>query len=68
MAVLVGHGAVRSAVMGYEEKQATAEQITEMEMLVEQGLDEEVSDSPPVWSIYQVGRHQPRSLPHLAES
>ena len=40
VSVLVGHGAVRSAVMGYDEKPATPEAIAHMERLVAQALDE----------------------------
>ena len=40
VSVLVGHGAVRSAVMGYDEKPATLDAIAHMERLVAQALDE----------------------------
>ena len=40
VSVLVGHGAVRSAVMGYDEIPATPDAISHMEHLVAQALDE----------------------------
>ena len=59
LAPLVGQGTVRIAVMGFEQRSPTPEEIQQMQALVQEAMEAGPLASPPDWSTYQAPTPRP---------